>query len=217
MVGINQIASTEVSKAVQASTKLTDNFETFLTLLTTQLQNQDPLEPTDPSEFTNQLVQFTEVEQSIAANKNLEQLVSMANRNELSSAVSLIGKQIEATESRSILKNGNAKWNYNLEEPAEEVSIRILNDANVTVFSTSGEKTIGTHSLNWNGVDNNGDQSPDGKYNILVSAIGKDGKTINTKTNMIGPVDSVFSQEGENMVDVGGITIPLNKIISVKQ
>ena len=113
MVEINPVSVAEASKAANASTKLTDNFETFLTLLTTQLQNQDPLEPMDPSEFTDQLVQFTEVEQSIATNKKLEQLVSLATQNELSGAVSFIGKQVEAKDNRSILKDGQAIGNTN--------------------------------------------------------------------------------------------------------
>lgn len=217
MVGINPVSSAEASKAALASTKLTENFETFLTLLTTQLRNQDPLEPMDPSEFTNQLVQFTEVEQSIATNKNLEQLVSLANQNELSSAVALIGKQIEATESRSVLRNGSASWSYSLNGQAEEVSLRVMNSSNVAVFKTSGESALGTHGFTWDGTDNDGNQLEDGLYSLLVTAVDGDGNTINTTTNMIGPVDSVFSREGVNMLEIGGISIPLSEIVSVKR
>lgn len=217
MVEINPVSVAEASKAAKASTKLTDNFETFLTLLTTQLQNQDPLEPMDPSEFTNQLVQFTEVEQSIATNKKLEQLVALATQNELSGAVSLIGKQIEAKESRSILKDGNAKWKYSLEESAEEVTLRILDSSSVAVLKTSGEKNIGPNEFQWDGKDKNGDELPNGIYTLIVTAVDKRGDIINSSTNMVSSVDGVFTDEGVNVLDVGGISIPLDQVISVNR
>ena len=217
MVDINPVSSIEASKSIKASTKLTENFETFLTLLTTQLRSQDPLEPMDPSEFTNQLVQFTEVEQSIATNKSLEQLVALANQNELSGAVSLIGKQIEASETRSILENGSANWTYSLKDQAEEVRLRVLDENNVAVFSTSGNTTLGNHNFNWDGIDKQGNQLNDGKYSLLVTATDREGNSINSKINMIGTVNGVFSRDGKNMLEVGGISIPLNEIISVKQ
>ena len=217
MVDINPVSSIETSKAIKASTKLTENFETFLTLLTTQLRSQDPLEPMDPSEFTNQLVQFTEVEQSIATNKNLEQLVALANQNELSGAVSLIGKQVEAPETRSILENGSAEWTYSLNDQAKEVRLRVLDENNVAVFSTSGNTTLGNHQFSWNGIDKDGNQLDDGKYSLLVTAKDREGNSINSKINMIGTVKGVFSRDGKNMLEVGGIPISLSEIISVKQ
>lgn len=217
MVDINPVSSIETSKAIKASTKLTENFETFLTLLTTQLRSQDPLEPMDPSEFTNQLVQFTEVEQSIATNKNLEQLVALANQNELSGAVSLIGKQIEAPETRSILENGSAEWTYSLNDQAKEVRLRVLDENNVAVFSTSGNTTLGNHQFSWNGIDKDGNQLDDGKYSLLVTAKDREGNSINSKINMIGTVKGVFSRDGKNMLEVGEIPISLSEIISVKQ
>ena len=217
MVEINPVSVAEASQAAKASTKLTDNFETFLTLLTTQLQNQDPLEPMDPSEFTNQLVQFTEVEQSIAANKKLEQLVSLATQNELSGAVSFIGKQVEAKESRSILKDGQANWKYELDESAEDVTLRVLDSSNVAVFKSNGEKDIGPNKFQWDGKDKEGNQLPNGIYTLLVTATDKRGNTINSSTNMISSVDGVFTKDGTNMLDVGGISIPLDQVISVNR
>lgn len=217
MVDINPVSSIETSKAIKASSKLTENFETFLTLLTTQLRSQDPLEPMDPSEFTNQLVQFTEVEQSIATNKNLEQLVALANQNELSGAVSLIGKQIEAPETRSILENGSAEWTYSLNDQAKEVRLRVLDENNVAVFSTSGNTTLGNHQFSWDGIDKDGNQLNDGRYSLLVTAKDREGNSINSKINMIGTVKGVFSRDGKNMLEVGGIPISLSEIISVKQ
>ena len=217
MVGINPVGVAEASQAVKASTKLTDNFETFLTLLTTQLQNQDPLEPMDPSEFTDQLVQFTEVEQSIATNKKLEQLVSLATQSELSGAVSFIGKQIEAKENRSILKDGQANWKYELDESAEDVTLRVLDSSNVAVFKTNGEKDIGPNKFQWDGKDKEGNQLPNGIYTLLVTANDKRGNTINSSTNMVSSVDGVFTKDGANMLDVGGISIPLDQVISVNR
>ena len=67
--------------AAASQASLADNFDTFLTILTAQIQNQDPLEPMDSSKFTDQLVQFSGVEQQIKSNKQLEQLLAATNTN----------------------------------------------------------------------------------------------------------------------------------------
>src|SRR6267142_4445505 len=82
------------SGAVSAQKSLSTNFNTFLTLLTTQLKNQDPLAPMDSNQFTQQLVQFSQVEQQINANKNLESLISLTKNQASVNAVSYLGKTL---------------------------------------------------------------------------------------------------------------------------
>ncbi|MGB1540522.1 MAG: flagellar hook assembly protein FlgD, partial [Rickettsiales bacterium] len=84
------------SKANQARSKLSGDFDTFLLLLTTQLQNQDPIEPLDTNEFTAQLVQFANVEQAIDTNSNLETMISMQQGTQINNAVNYIGNFVEA-------------------------------------------------------------------------------------------------------------------------
>ena len=77
---------------------MSSNFDTFLTLLTTQLQNQDPLSPMDSNQFTQQLVQFSQVEQQINSNKNLESLISLTKNQTSVDAVSYLGKTLTLTD-----------------------------------------------------------------------------------------------------------------------
>ncbi|MEO0962032.1 MAG: flagellar hook capping FlgD N-terminal domain-containing protein, partial [Pseudomonadota bacterium] len=116
-MSIEAIAAAQSSQgaAASASSKLNTDFDTFLTLLTTQLKNQDPLEPLDSSEFTNQLVQFSSVEQNIATNQNLEQLLNLTFANFATDAVGYIGKEVVAESPTAILTNGTANWDYELD------------------------------------------------------------------------------------------------------
>jgi flagellar hook assembly protein FlgD len=100
--------------AAKAKTTLASNFDTFLTLLTTQLKNQDPLSPMDSSQFTQQLVQFSQVEQSINANQNLEKLITLTQARAGSDAVNYLGKTVTITDGTAGLKSGQALWGYSL-------------------------------------------------------------------------------------------------------
>ena len=107
--------STSDSKA--SLSKLTEDLDNFLTLLTAQLQHQDPLEPLDTHEFTNQLVQFSSVEQSIQQNKNLESIIELNQNNMAISAVSYIGKEVSATGQKNMLANGKATFSLPYPKP----------------------------------------------------------------------------------------------------
>ena len=114
------------SAANQSITSLGGSFDDFLKILVTQLENQDPLEPLEPQEFTDQLVAFTGVEQSISTNQNLEDLIALASTNQFSSAVGYIGKTIEADGATTVLENGSATWNYSLDALASSTTVSVV-------------------------------------------------------------------------------------------
>src|SRR5271155_2875824 len=88
-------SSSTASAATTASTQqIAGNFDTFLQLLTTQLQNQDPLDPLDTDQFTEQLVEFASVEQQVDMNTNLQTLISMQQTSEATSALQLVGATV---------------------------------------------------------------------------------------------------------------------------
>lgn len=203
------------SKADKTAVKLADTFDSFLTLLTTQLTHQDPLEPLDPNEFTDQLVSFTNVEQSIATNKNLEQLLASYQSNELASAVSFIGKAIEAPGATSVLNKGSARWSYNLAAQSEATTIKVVDSSGKTVFQAIGQTGLGRHEFEWDGNDSLSNPLPDGPYTLLVSAADSQNTAIDTTTNLIATAQGVLTEDGVNKVDVGGFTVPLNSIVAV--
>ena len=180
--------SSAASKADASKTSLADSFDTFLTLLTTQLRYQDPLEPMDSTEFTNQLVQFTEVEQSISTNKQLEQLLAAQGTNQAVAAISYIGNEIEATGNTLSLVDGAAEITYGLPENAESASILIFNDAGQLVRSEQANLARGKHSFVWDGLASNGTTMPDGNYSFAVTAQNADKDTIKVATAVKGLV-----------------------------
>src|SRR5580658_9796356 len=97
-----------------AALSFTQNFNTFLTLLTTQLQNQDPLSPMDSNTFTQQLVEFSQVEQQINTNNNLQSLIGQGSSNTGAYAVSYLGKAVTVSNGQAPLADSSAIWAYNL-------------------------------------------------------------------------------------------------------
>ncbi|WP_417518073.1 flagellar hook assembly protein FlgD [Minwuia sp.] len=198
-----------------ASKKLTEDFDTFLTLLTSQLQNQDPLEPLKSEQFTQQLVQFSQVEQQIETNDQLESMVSLSLAAQHGALVDYIGKTVEGESSRARLSDGAANWNFELDEDAETVSILILNEANRPVggFQTTGE--AGQNNFTWDGRDDSGNTQPDGVYRISVTATNDDGNPIPARVQAGGIVDGVEVVNGIAQLSVNGAVIPLSNVTSV--
>ena len=196
---------------------LSGDLESFLKLLITQLKNQDPLEPLNATEFTAQLAQFATVEQGIKTNKNLESLINMTKSGQVAAAVSYLGKTIEAEGNKAPLANGKAEFSYTLDEPAALVSVTVFDANDRAVFSTTGKITIGTHEFIWNGIDAQGNTRPDGVYPLGVGALDKQGNQIGVTTRFKGLVDGADTSGDIIKLSVGGVAVPMDKILSVKE
>ena len=214
---IPTIGNTPISAAASGAANLSNTFDSFLLLLTTQLKNQDPLDPLDSGEFTQQLVQFTGVEQSIATNANLELLIAMTRANEFSGSVQYIGKVIEAPGGLGVLRNGNAEWTYSIPGQASETTVKILNDKGIAVFATVGKIGTGTHDFVWDGNDAAGNPLPEGAYDLKVISLDADGNDIDVPITAFGRVTGVHSENGETSLDVGAVSVLLRDIRSVRE
>ena len=199
------------SQATSAQDQLSSNFDTFLTLLTTQLQNQDPLSPMDSNQFTQQLVQFSQVEQQIDSNKNLESLISLTKSQTTSSAVGYLGKTLTITDGTAPLENGNAEWAYSLPTGAATTQLTVTDSKGRILYSGAGETSAGLHAFNWNGQDSSGNTMPDGTYTLKVQATAADGTAINTGIASQGTVSEVDLSGTEPMLMVGPLGVPLSK------
>ena len=116
------------------------NFQTFLTLLTTQLKNQDPLSPLDTNQFTSQLVQFAQVEQQLKANTELTTLVSLQQTAQNTAALGFVGQKVDVDGNTSALTNGSATWQMTVPKPGT---------ATITIKSATGQQVFsGNYSLN---------------------------------------------------------------------
>ena len=200
-----------------ASTGLADTFDTFLALLTTQLKNQDPLDPMESSEFTSQLVEFAGVEQSINANKKLDQLVQLQTSSQLNSAVSFIGKTVEVVSDLLLLKDGTAKVSYGLDRNAAQTIISITNQHGRAVRLVQGETDAGRHVFEWDGRDSNGAEVPDGVYGFTVVATDGDEQTIDTIAASFGRVTGIEVVENAPRLNIGELGVPFDAVFAVRE
>lgn len=205
------------SAAQNASTGLAADFDTFLTLLTTQLQNQDPLEPLDTNEFTAQLVQFASVEQTIQSNNNLEALISLTAQANAGSSVSYLGKDITISGDTTDLKDGFAEWHYDLGGSAQQTSIVVEDATGKVVYSAPGELTPGKHTFTWDGTDNAGNPLPEGSYTLNISAADIDGEPIGVTQSVTGRVTGVDFTGEEVLLMVGDIGHSLLDVLSINE
>lgn len=205
------------SRAEQSRVGLADNFDTFLTLLTSQLKHQDPMDPLDSNEFVSQLVQFSSVEQLIASNQSLEGLLSLQAANTQLSAVEFIGRMATVSSDRAALSDGEAVWEYELPREAEEVSILITDSQGRTVHTRTGETGQGKHALVWDGKDAGGNPQPEGEYRLEVVARDADGERIDVAKRVSGQVTGIDLSQGEAIVEIGDLRVPASRVISVRQ
>src|SRR5947209_8637985 len=112
----SSVQTDNTSKAGQAKDQLNSDMGTFLKMLTVQLKNQDPTSPLDSNQLTQQIIAFNQVEQAINTNANLEKLVNSSQNSQLSTAASLIGKEVQINGSQAKLTQGNAHFSYALPE-----------------------------------------------------------------------------------------------------
>jgi flagellar basal-body rod modification protein FlgD len=198
-----------------ASQQIAGNFDEFLQLLTTQLQNQDPLDPMDTNSFTQELVQFASVEQQIDMNTNMSTLISLQQANTDVAALQLVGSTVTISGSGATLAAGSpATWTLN-SPSAATANITITNSSGQTVYTGTTPLNAGTQTYSWNGQGTNGAASPDGTYTIAVTATGANGQPVTVSTQVQGVVTAVNTNANPPTLTVGGQSVPLSQIESI--
>ncbi len=191
---------------------IAQNFDAFLLLLTTQLQNQNPLEPLDTNQFTQQLVQFASVEQQMKSNDTLNALLTSAQSSIVSSAASFVGMTVTADGATSYLKGGKAEWNLNL--PRAGTATITIRDKNGSVVKedTQSYAAGGSQKYGWDGKTSTGAPAADGEYTITVTGKDVSGQPFTVKTEVTGRVDSVDMSTDEPVLLIGGTRILLRNV-----
>jgi flagellar basal-body rod modification protein FlgD len=208
-------SSSAASASALANQQIAGNFQSFLTLLTTQLQNQNPLDPLDTNQFTQQLVEFAGVQQQLNTNDSLSTLVSLQQTAQSTQALGFVGKTAVVKGSTAALTNSSATWDLNIPS-ASTVNVSITSSTGQTVFTGSYSANAGnSQPFTWNGQGNDGTQYPDGQYKMTATATDSSGNPVAVTTQIQGTVSSVDLTQSPPLLTIDGQTYTVSQIQSI--
>ncbi|MFT8718651.1 flagellar hook assembly protein FlgD [Acetobacter sp.] len=211
---ITSASSTDTSSSsTSALASLSGNFTTFLTLLTTQLKNQDPSSPMSSDTFTSELAQFAGVEQQVATNTNLQTLISLTENGQQSTDMALVGKTAQASTTQLPLQNGTSSISFTTTS-AEPIAIAVTDSSGNVVKTDELTSTAGTNTWTWNGTSDSGSQLTDGSYNIAVETEDGSGNTSAVPFTVTGTVTGVTNNSGTMYVKMGDSLVDMSDVKS---
>jgi flagellar basal-body rod modification protein FlgD len=202
---------TTVSQTVD-NTMIAGNFMTFLQLLTTQLKNQNPLDPLDTNQFTQQLVQFAQVEQQMKSNDQLATLVAMNKSAQATAALAYVGATVAVDGSTAQLtENGGATWGFNVSKPAT-ATVTIKDSTGQTCYTGTFTVNPGDQKFTWDGKDSTGKQWPPGNYTITATAVDANQQPVTVSTEVQAVVDSVDLTKDPPTLSINGQDYTMDQI-----
>lgn len=209
---------TQAGQTTQQKVTLAEDFSQFLTLLTTQLQNQDPLAPMDSTEFTNQLVQFSQVEQQINSNQKLDDLLQLQLARMPTIGIGYVGLDISYLSAEANY-DGDAPVtiNYSLSEEAISARLFVRDEAGDVIFSTDVPKDVGRNEFIWNGQTDGGGLAAPGTYTINIDALNGDDENIQASTAVSGRVRGIETQNGVVFLLVGERAVPISNVLQARE
>lgn len=208
-------AAPATASTPNATQQLSSNFSTFLTLLTTQLKNQDPTSPMDSNAFTQQLVMYSQVEQQIDTNTNLKSLISQGSSNAAAITTGYLGKKVSITNGNASLSGGAANWTYNLATASAATQLTITDANGKTVFTGAGATAAGNQTFAWDGKDNNGNQMTDGTYKLTVTATDAANNPVTSSVASAGVVTQIDMTGSAPQLIIGNMEVGLADIAAV--
>ena len=207
-------SSSASASIASGQSSLTTDYNSFLQLLTTQLQNQDPLSPMDTNTFTQQLVAMNGVQQQLLTNNLLQTLVTQSSGP--SSAVSLIGKQVQAQSASAAISNGSASWTYSLDNTAAAAQLQVKDSTGTVVYSAAApDLSTGQHTFTWDGTTTSGGKATSGTYTLNVVANDSNLQSIGSNVFVQGVVTGVSNTGGVAQLNLGSTTVPYSSVTSV--
>lgn len=219
MVDAVTTTNNATSRINSGSAMLASNFETFLTLLTSQLKNQDPLSPVDSNQFTAQLTQMAGVEQQLLTNELLKSLVSAQGGGGLAGAANYIGKEATAAWSATKFTAGEAEWSYEIASNASSAKLEVVDGAGNVVWSGDApDKTTGVHEFSWDGEATTGNDGQEGQvYSLRITAKDAAGGAIDAQVLTQGRITGVEMYDGEVFLTVGNSILPMSSVIALEE
>lgn len=191
------------------------DFNMFLKLLTTQMQHQDPLDPMDTSQYTQQLVQYSQVEQSIQQTGLLKDLLSRMSASDMTQASGLIGREVEFDSGVAGLSERPASWSWSLPHKAASITADILDSSGRTVATVPIDPAATSGRFDWEGLISQGNRAPKGAYVLKLTAVDESGAAVSASVRSLGRVDEVVRSDGELWLDIGGASLPLGELVRI--
>lgn len=214
--GSTTAASIAANATSNANATIAQNFTAFLQLLTTQLRSQNPLEPLDTNQFTQQLVQFAQVEQQMSTNSSLNTLIGLQAAAQTSAAMNFLGATVRVAGDTAKLTEGTATWGFNAEKPAT-ATFNVHGPNGEVLYTETRTITAGAQSFTWNGRDSAGNQVPEGSYKLSIVAKDASGQNVGVSTEVEGIVDGVDLSRIPPLLSIGGQTFTLDQIKQVRR
>lgn len=197
--------STSQTSAGKGAASVDDQQNRFLKLLTTQLRNQDPLNPLDNAQMTSQLAQMSTVSGIEKLNTTLGGLVDSLGNSQTMQASAMIGKKVLVPGNKFPLVGGVAQAGVNLSAPADQVTVSVLDASGKVVQSQSlGPQKAGVIDFGWDGMTDSGAKAPDGNYTFKVDAV-RGGSGVKVDALNIGTVSAVVRSNGGFQLDLGSL------------
>jgi flagellar basal-body rod modification protein FlgD len=216
-MAVEGVSNTATSQMSSSRSTIADNFDTFLSILTTQLKNQNPLDPMDTTQFTQQLVQFTSVEQQLKTNDFLETLMLAGQNTAKSDAVSYIGKEVTSSGRTGELTDSKAVfWAYSADANAANATITIKDASGQTVYNQTGPLTSGPGTFRWDGKGTDGNMKPNGVYSIDIKGKDANGNDVRISTASIGIVTAVDFTGDVPVLTVGSRRVTITDVTDVR-
>lgn len=216
-MAISGVSTNSTSQMATSRSTIADNFDTFLSILTTQLKNQNPLEPLDTNQFTQQLVQFTGVEQQLKTNEFLETLMLSGQNTAKSDAVSYIGKEVTSSGKTGELTGTNAAfWAYSADAKAANATITIKDSKGQVVYNQTGPLESGPGTFRWDGKGSDGTVKPNGVYTIDIQGRDSNGQPVKISTASIGIVTAVDFTGDVPVLTVGSRKVTITDVTDVR-
>ena len=203
--------------ASAATNSLTSNYSTFLTLLTTQLKTQSPLSPMDVNSFTQQLVQYSAVEQQIQTNANLQAMMDTMTSSAALQLVNYVGKTVTAYSDTTKLDGGKADWTVTSSAASKGATVTITDENGGVVYQGTMDLKSGQNTFTWDGKGTpSGDYSAStSPFTISVSGVDDNGKKVSITTEVSGKVQAVDTSSAQPYIKVNGRLIPLSALTEV--
>jgi flagellar basal-body rod modification protein FlgD len=209
-------ASANAATSTAQSSKFGGDFNTFLTLLTTQIKNQSPTDPLDTNQMTSQLVQFASVEQQIAMNQNLQRLLSLEQASQLTASAPLIGQNVEVEAEQISLQSGVGTLKLPAAGASQFATVTIRGSGDRIIRQETVQLGNAPRTWSWNGKGPDGVSIPDGAYKVSVTGVGAGGKTEALPFTTIGRVTGAERAGGDLNLQLGQLQTSFDKLRSVR-